>query len=60
MTEAMRSRGPDGEGLWSDGWVTLGHRRLTVIDLVRAASTMPGVSVVATARARLARRAIAG
>ncbi|MFI7552581.1 N-acetylglutaminylglutamine amidotransferase [Micromonospora sediminimaris] len=33
MTEAMRSRGPDGEGLWSDGWVTLGHRRLTVIDL---------------------------
>src|SRR5918998_14027 len=33
MSEAMRSRGPDGEGLWSDGWVTLGHRRLTVIDL---------------------------
>ncbi|MET7749011.1 N-acetylglutaminylglutamine amidotransferase [Micromonospora sp. NPDC005367] len=33
MTEAMRSRGPDGEGLWSDGWVTLGHRRLTIIDL---------------------------
>ena len=36
MTEAMRSRGPDGEGLWSDGWVTLGHRRLTVIDLSEA------------------------
>ncbi|MER7458649.1 N-acetylglutaminylglutamine amidotransferase [Micromonospora sp. NPDC126480] len=33
MSEAMRSRGPDGEGLWSDGWVTLGHRRLTIIDL---------------------------
>ncbi|MEW2385202.1 N-acetylglutaminylglutamine amidotransferase [Micromonospora sp. NPDC047707] len=33
MTDAMRSRGPDGEGLWSDGWVTLGHRRLTIIDL---------------------------
>jgi asparagine synthase (glutamine-hydrolysing) len=33
MTAAQRSRGPDGEGLWSDGWVTLGHRRLTVIDL---------------------------
>ncbi|NJP34404.1 N-acetylglutaminylglutamine amidotransferase [Micromonospora thermarum] len=33
MTDAMRSRGPDGEGLWGDGWVTLGHRRLTIIDL---------------------------
>ncbi|GIJ24750.1 N-acetylglutaminylglutamine amidotransferase [Micromonospora lutea] len=33
MTEAMRSRGPDGEGMFSDRWVTLGHRRLTVIDL---------------------------
>ncbi|MGC4891500.1 N-acetylglutaminylglutamine amidotransferase [Micromonospora sp. DT227] len=33
MTEAMRSRGPDGQGRWNDGWVTLGHRRLTVIDL---------------------------
>ncbi|TDC35102.1 N-acetylglutaminylglutamine amidotransferase [Micromonospora sp. 15K316] len=36
MTEAMRSRGPDGEGLWTDGWVTLGHRRLTIIDLSAA------------------------
>ncbi|MGK5740969.1 N-acetylglutaminylglutamine amidotransferase [Micromonospora sp. URMC 103] len=33
MTEALRFRGPDGEGLWNDGWVTLGHRRLTIIDL---------------------------
>ncbi|RLK26137.1 asparagine synthase (glutamine-hydrolysing) [Micromonospora sp. M71_S20] len=38
MTEAMRSRGPDGEGLFDDGWVTLGHRRLTVIDLTEAGS----------------------
>ncbi|MFV2112466.1 N-acetylglutaminylglutamine amidotransferase [Micromonospora sp. LOL_025] len=38
MTEAMRSRGPDGEGLFNDGWVTLGHRRLTVIDLTEAGS----------------------
>ncbi|MFI6266944.1 N-acetylglutaminylglutamine amidotransferase [Micromonospora sp. NPDC051006] len=36
MTEAMRSRGPDGEGLWNDGWITLGHRRLTIIDLSEA------------------------
>ncbi|MFC3502617.1 N-acetylglutaminylglutamine amidotransferase [Micromonospora krabiensis] len=33
MTEALRSRGPDGEGLWSADWITLGHRRLTIIDL---------------------------
>ncbi|MEV4464713.1 N-acetylglutaminylglutamine amidotransferase [Micromonospora echinofusca] len=38
MTEAMRSRGPDGEGLFDDGWVILGHRRLTVIDLTEAGS----------------------
>ncbi|MER7418358.1 N-acetylglutaminylglutamine amidotransferase [Micromonospora peucetia] len=38
MTEAMRSRGPDGEGLFTDGWVTLGHRRLTIIDLTEAGS----------------------
>ncbi|MGK5444126.1 N-acetylglutaminylglutamine amidotransferase [Micromonospora sp. URMC 105] len=36
MTAAMQSRGPDGEGAWSDGWVALGHRRLTVIDLSEA------------------------
>ncbi|MEU6205031.1 N-acetylglutaminylglutamine amidotransferase [Micromonospora musae] len=36
MTEVMRSRGPDGEGLWTDGWVALGHRRLTIIDLSAA------------------------
>jgi asparagine synthase (glutamine-hydrolysing) len=33
MTEALRLRGPDGEGRSSEGWVLLGHRRLTVIDL---------------------------
>ncbi|MEV6695199.1 N-acetylglutaminylglutamine amidotransferase [Micromonospora sp. NPDC051196] len=38
MTEAMRSRGPDGTGRWSDGWVALGHRRLTIIDLSEAGS----------------------
>ncbi|WP_207453327.1 N-acetylglutaminylglutamine amidotransferase [Desertivibrio insolitus] len=33
MTVAMADRGPDGEGAWCDGWVALGHRRLSVIDL---------------------------
>src|SRR3954451_631618 len=33
---AMGSRGPDGAGTWSDGWVALGHRRLSIIDLSEA------------------------
>jgi asparagine synthase (glutamine-hydrolysing) len=38
MTDAMRHRGPDGEGFWSDheAGVTLGHRRLAIIDLTDA------------------------
>jgi len=33
MTAGLRSRGPDGSGGWDDGWVALGHRRLSIIDL---------------------------
>jgi asparagine synthase (glutamine-hydrolysing) len=33
MTEVLRPRGPDGEGLWSQGSRALGHRRLKIIDL---------------------------
>src|SRR5262245_60054716 len=33
MTEAIRHRGPDAAGLWSEGPVALGHRRLSIIDL---------------------------
>lgn len=33
MTEAMEARGPDGGGSWTNGWVALAHRRLTIIDL---------------------------
>jgi asparagine synthase (glutamine-hydrolysing) len=33
MTRAMEPRGPDGSGLWSQGPVALGHRRLRIIDL---------------------------
>jgi len=32
MTDTMRSRGPDAEGLWTDEHVALGHRRLSIID----------------------------
>jgi len=33
MMEAMAQRGPDGEGYFRDSSVTLGHRRLAIIDL---------------------------
>jgi asparagine synthase (glutamine-hydrolysing) len=36
MADAMASRGPDGSGNWDGGWVALGHRRLSVIDLSTA------------------------
>ena len=38
MTDAMRHRGPDGDGAWLDGPVGLGHRRLAIIDLSAAAA----------------------
>lgn len=33
----MQPRGPDGEGLWAQGPVAFGHRRLKIIDLSDAA-----------------------
>jgi asparagine synthase (glutamine-hydrolysing) len=33
MLDALAHRGPDGEGIYHDELVTLGHRRLSIIDL---------------------------
>ncbi|WP_312593276.1 asparagine synthase (glutamine-hydrolyzing) [Stutzerimonas nitrititolerans] len=33
MTDTMARRGPDAGGLWLDGPIGLGHRRLSIIDL---------------------------
>ena len=33
MTVSLRHRGPDDAGVWTDGRIGLGHRRLSIIDL---------------------------
>ncbi len=33
MMASLSHRGPDGEGLWGEGPVALGHKRLSIIDL---------------------------
>jgi asparagine synthase (glutamine-hydrolysing) len=46
MREAMRSRGPDGAGLWTspDQRLALAHRRLSIIDLSPAGAQPMGTS----------------
>ena len=41
MTDALRHRGPDGSGLWIEGPVGLGHRRLAIVDVVGGIQPMP-------------------
>ncbi|NJN98123.1 MAG: hypothetical protein HC875_30585 [Anaerolineales bacterium] len=36
MTDVIRHRGPDGDGIYTNGSVGLGHRRLSIIDLSTA------------------------
>lgn len=38
MTQALQHRGPDAGGFFDDGSVSLGHRRLSIIDLSPAAN----------------------
>ncbi|MFQ5335062.1 MAG: hypothetical protein ACE5DN_03200 [Flavobacteriales bacterium] len=36
MNLALAHRGPDNEGIFSDGKLVLGHKRLSIIDLSEA------------------------
>jgi len=40
MRDAIRHRGPDGEGLWVEGPVGLGHRRLSIVDVATGQQPM--------------------
>lgn len=40
MLDAMKWRGPDGEGIWLDGPACFGHRRLSIIDIAGGAQPM--------------------
>jgi len=50
MADAVKHRGPDGEGYWLHGHVGFGHRRLSILDLTAAGAqpmaTPDGTSVL--------------
>src|SRR6266850_1787603 len=40
MRDVLRHRGPDGEGLFANGPVGLGHRRLAIVDVAGGAQPL--------------------
>jgi asparagine synthase (glutamine-hydrolysing) len=40
MTAQLVHRGPDDDGIWADGSVGFGHRRLSIIDLAGSPQPM--------------------
>jgi len=46
MTRALAHRGPDGDGIFIEGPVALGHRRLSIIDLEGGAQPMESTNKI--------------
>ena len=44
MRDVLQHRGPDGAGIWTDGPVSLVHRRLSIVDLAAGAQPMLNAS----------------
>ena len=42
MVEILTHRGPDGNGLWSDSKISLGHNRLSIVDLLGSSQPIIG------------------
>ena len=40
MADAIRHRGPDASGFYQDEWASLGHRRLSIVDVAGGAQPM--------------------
>ena len=41
MTDAIRHRGPDNAGYYRDPFASLGHRRLSIVDIAGGQQPMP-------------------
>jgi asparagine synthase (glutamine-hydrolysing) len=48
MTRTLAHRGPDGEGVYTDGPIGLGHRRLSIIDLSTGSQPMASLDGTAS------------
>ena len=44
MNTLLRHRGPDGNAVWSDEHISLGHTRLAIVDLVGSNQPLKGIS----------------
>ena len=44
MVKILSHRGPDGNGVWSDSHLALGHTRLSIVDLIGSSQPIIGAN----------------